>query len=523
MNDFNWYDLKTALLEANCTPISPYDFYRYIFPVGTFEVKVPKKLNATGEKEIPDWDKADKKPNTILVKIRKVQDPNNPDKKIGKSIKLIITDDLEDIESATDEPDCIMSPISYYGRSRSSKMADSLFAIAIDLDFKTYKKDYILTLLHQMSEASAPASPTKYKSYLPPATFIVNSGHGLHLYYVLDKPLKLYKNVVPQINLLRKVLTSRIWNGYITDLDEAVQFQSTWQGFRIPGSSSKLGKNYPVRAFQFGERISIDELIKYIPKSKDKGLLNSYSCLPLNFKIDYWDARLTLDQSQELYPNWYMARVVGGAEKKKWHVKRDLYDWWLNQIKHFKTVGHRYYCIRALVAYAVKCDIDYYELEQDANSLLEDFDRITPDGAVEQAHFHQEDIDDALTGYNGDQYDISNRFKRQFIADNCAIEITPQIRRNGRKQKEHLSRISALRDLDYPEGSWRNNGRPKGSRNKNVMTSSTSSKAQIIKQYLLNHPGASKKEIKDATGLTYPTIRKWYEEINEEIKKESNN
>ena len=219
-----------------------------------------------------------------------------------------------------------------------------------------------------------------------------------------------------------------------------------------------------------------------------------------------------------------MERVVGGEPKKKWHVKRALYDGWLNQIKQKKTYGHRYYCIRALVAYAVKCDIDYYELEDDANSLLEDFDRITPEGSVELAHFHQEDIDDALTGYNGDQYDISNRFKRQFIADNCAIEITPQIRRNGRKQKEHLNRISALRDLDYPDGSWREgNGRPKGSKNKEKMTSSTSSKAQILKNYLLNHPGATKKDIKDVTGLTYPTIRKWYDEIIEEIKKESNN
>lgn len=520
MNDFNWYAMKNAMLESTLEEVSPFDFYRYIFPVGTFEKKVPTKLNATGEKQIPDWDKADMKPNTILVKIRKVPDPENPEKKIGKSIKLVITDDLMDIDAAKDEPDCIMSPISYYGRSRSSKMADSLYAIAIDLDFKEYKRDYILTLLHQMSPASAPASPTKYKSYLPPATFVVNSGHGIHLYYVLDKPLKLYKNVVPQINHLRKVLTNRIWNGYITDLYESVQFQSIWQGFRIPGSASKLGTNYPIRAFRFGDRISLEELLKYIPKSKDKGLLNSYNCLPLNFKIDSGDTRLTLEQSQELYPKWYMERIVGGAEKKKWHIKRDLYDWWLKQIKELKSVGHRYYCIRALVAYAVKCDIDYYELEADANSLLEDFDRITPEGAVEQAHFHQEDIDDALTGYNEDQYDISNRFKRQFIADNCAIEIMPQIRRNGRKQKEHLNRISALRDLDYPNGSWREgNGRPKGSKNKEKMTSTSSPKAQIIKKYLLNHPTASKNEITKMTGLDHKTVAKWYDEI----KKESNN
>lgn len=526
MNDFNWYLLKNDMLQANCTEVSPFDFYRYIFPVGTFETKVPLKLNATGEKEIPDWDKADMKPNTILVKIRKVQDPNNPDKKIGKSIKLVITDDLLDIESAKDEPDCIMSPISYYGRSRSSKMADSLYAITIDLDFKEYKKDFILTLLHQMSEASAPASPTKYKSYLPPATFICNSGHGLHLYYVLDKPLKLYKNVVPQINLLRKVLTNRIWNGYITDLYESVQFQSTWQGFRIPGSSSKLGSKYPITAFKFGDRISIEELLKYIPKSKDKGLLKDYSCLPLDFKIDYWDARLTLDESQELYPKWYMERVVGGEPKKKWHVKRDLYDWWLNKIKEKKTVGHRYYCIRALVAYAVKCDIDYYELEADANSLLEDFDRITPDGAIEQAHFHQEDIDDALTGYNGDQYDISNRFKRQFISDNCAIEITPQIRRNGFKQEQHLEVARGIRDIKQKQKgrtNWREgNGRPLGSKDKNPRikkTIDTSSKAQVIKNYLLNHPNASKNEITRATGFDHKTVAKWYDEI----KKESNN
>lgn len=57
--------------------------------------------------------------------------------------------------------------------------------------------------------------------------------------------------------------------------------------------------------------------------------------------------------------------------RERWHIKRDLYDWWLRKIKEGASVGHRYSCLCVLASYAVKCDIPEDELFTDAFSLLQ--------------------------------------------------------------------------------------------------------------------------------------------------------
>lgn len=503
-SECSWYNEKNLILENRYEEYKAWDFYRYIFPKGTFEEYEPRPKKGTepiGKRSA----------NTILVRIRK--DKDCPDYR-----NTIIFDDLLGVEDADLDPFCIISPISYRGRRRLSKNAHELFALTIDLDGCSNSK-YLDTLLYQMSPDSKGAAFNNSPSYLPPATFIVNSGHGLHLYYVLDKPIRLYPNVIEQINTLKKVLTRRIWTNYTSSIDE-VQYQSIWQGFRVIGSCSKLGENFPVRAFKFGDRISINELINYLPQTKNKTSIENYECLSMNFKVQtYYENELSLREAQEKYPEWYMRKIVGNRDnlKYKWHVKRALYDWFKNSLEAKATFGHRYHCIRALTAFAVKCDIDYYELEKDAYSLLEPLDNKTPVDSYSTQMFKESDIADALSGYNDSQKVISNRFKRTFIEDNTAIKMPPSVKRNGRKQEEHMKRITALRDIDYPNGTWRNyEGRPKGS----IATVESSSKAQIIKNYLLKDPTASKSKIKDRTGLTYPTIRKWYPLVAEQIKNE---
>ena len=66
-----------------------------------------------------------------------------------------------------------------------------------------------------------------------------------------------------------------------------------------------------------------------------------------------------------------------------------------------------------------------------------------------------------------------------------------------------MRRITLLRDSDYPDGSWRNkDGRPRGS----------GTAQEAVQRWRLDNPEGSKKECKEATGLTYPTIRKWWDQ-----------
>ena len=87
--------------------------------------------------------------------------------------------------------------------------------------------------LHQMN-----------KDILPQATFVVNSGTGLHLYYVLKEPVPMYPHNQKCLKELKYSLTRQIWNKFTSTIKEP-QMQGILQGFRVVGSGSKLGAGVP--------------------------------------------------------------------------------------------------------------------------------------------------------------------------------------------------------------------------------------------------------------------------------------
>ena len=109
--------------------------------------------------------------------------------------------------------------------------------------------------LHQMN-----------KDILPQATFVVNSGTGLHLYYVLKEPVPMYPYNQKCLKELKYSLTRQIWNKFTSTIKEP-QMQGILQGFRVVGSGSKLGREYPVRAFRLGGPVELARLLDYIPDS----------------------------------------------------------------------------------------------------------------------------------------------------------------------------------------------------------------------------------------------------------------
>ena len=141
--------------------------------------------------------------------------------------------------------------------------------------------------------------------------------------------------------------------------------QGILQGFRVVGSGSKLGREYPVTAYRLGGRVTLEKLLEFIPDSNGEqqwleGLMRK--------------SRLSLAEAKEKYPDWYERRIVKKERRGRWTVKRDLYDWWLHRIGDEIRVGHRFYGIMTLAIYAKKCGIDEDELRQDAFSLLKPYD-----------------------------------------------------------------------------------------------------------------------------------------------------
>ena len=226
-------NFKVEYLTTNYQSISPKEFYRDIFPEGSLQEKGRYKKG---------------KYNAIAVEL--LLDSNKKNK------RYIITDDLEIIDELLTHPNFIvMSPINYIGKARNSNNARFLYALAIDLDGIT-KKQYMVDLFYQM-DGNGPSNN------LPKPTYIVDSGNGLHIYYVFEKPIPCFKNINLKMNVLKNSLTFKIWNGYTTSLSENIQYQSIFQGFRMVGSLTKSGSI--TTAYKIGEKVTVEYLNKFIP------------------------------------------------------------------------------------------------------------------------------------------------------------------------------------------------------------------------------------------------------------------
>ncbi|WP_242832148.1 hypothetical protein [Oscillibacter sp. 1-3] len=453
------YKEKNAHLEQFLEQVSPFEFYREIFPEGSFERK--------GHYE-------DKKPNGIAVSLPgKGGSVNGIALGIegdGKARRYIITDDLKMLEELMDTDFTIMAPISYYGKKRSGKFARFLYALVFDIDGVGMPQ--LRDVLHQMN-----------KDILPKATFVVNSGTGLHLYYVLSEPVPMYPQNQHYLKELKYSLTRQIWNRYTSSIKQP-QMQGLMQGFRVVGSGTKLGKGYPVVAFQFGGRVELDDLLEYIPASngerqKLQGILKKSS--------------MPLAVAKEKYPDWYERRIVKGERRGRWTVKRDLYDWWLRRIQDEIRVGHRYHGIMTLAIYAKKCGIEEEELRQDAYSLLLPYDEMS----IEEVNrFTREDVEAALSMFNEDYV----TFPRDDIARLSGMSM-PVNKRNWRKRKEHIQVMNTMKALKKQLGEAVPVGRPQGS----------GTAQERVYQWRQQHPEGRKADCHRETGLDPKTIRKWWD------------
>ena len=229
------YREKNEHLEKFLELVTPFEFYREIFPVGSFERK--------GHFE-------DAKGNGIAVTVPpKAAGIALEIKEEGKAKRYTITDELSELSEVYDTDFTIMSPISYFGRQRCGKNARYLYALVFDLDGVGMPQ--LRDTLHQMNN-----------DILPQATFVVNSGTGLHLYYVLQEPIPMYPYNQKCLKELKYSLTRQIWNRYTSTIKEP-QVQGILQGFRVVGSGSKLGREYPVTAYRLGGRVTLEELREF--------------------------------------------------------------------------------------------------------------------------------------------------------------------------------------------------------------------------------------------------------------------
>ncbi|WP_297522389.1 hypothetical protein [uncultured Clostridium sp.] len=449
-------NILTEYLRGLFKELEPIEFYRNIF-----------KKEKLQQKEI--YEK--RKYNGIAVEVTKEKKFNGEE----RILRHTITDDLEKIKEITKRDNfCLMSPISYIGKARKSENARCLYALAIDLDGIIIKDNGdpvgLKTLFHQIENIKR----------IPMPTVIVSSGTGLHLYYIFEEPVMLFKNVVKQLQKYKKELTRIVWQGYITTLEDNVQYESLFQGFRMVGTITKKGER--ARAFLTGNKIDIEYLNSFVR--------DEFKVIEFSYK-----SKFSLEKAKVKFPEWYEKRILNKEPKGTWTTNRAVYDWWKKRIVDEAKTGHRYYCLMMLAVYARKAGIEQRELEKDAFILMELFDRLP---ASIDNPFNEKDVLDALQAYE-DRYITYPINSISYLTD---IHIEKN-KRNGLKQGDHLEIARAIQKIKdrQQQKNWReHNGRPKGS----------GTKQAVVKKYQETNPDARKNDCIRDTGLSKMTVYKWW-------------
>lgn len=472
-------------------------FYRDIFPEGFLQERW-----AEGERR----SEFDGKPNAIALKFGpKTRKQLVKGKKVDVPVieRFTITDDLEGVSalvkaSIAENAPVYMAPVSWYGRNNKAANARFLHAFAVDLDGMTPGK--LGSVLKQMRNGHD-SGLDKHAS-MPQASYIVMSGRGLHLYYLLDRPVPLIPAVVPFLQQLKRRLTDVVWTDYTSeDGNEGRQYQGIYQGFRMPGTTTRLNgygvdakdvSKYEALAFMYApdgasepRRVTLDYLVDYC------GIRGKEIPGELYRILETKGGRTPLSEAKEKWPDWYERRVVQGEEKTGYDTNRGAYESWLARVNDEAVVHGRYFAVLALVAYAAKCNVPLKELERDAYGLVPKLDGLSNEPGN---RFTNYDVSCALAAYGSNELRF---WKNEYMCRRA--KIAPHAnKRNGRPQALHLEGARAIQEInDKANGTcWRDgNGRKP--------------KRDEIRAYAAEHPDASHAAIAKALGVSRTTVIKW--------------
>ena len=307
---------------------APHDFARTLFPEGFLEERG----------RMVDWhEPGGGRPNAIAIKIthrkREVRTKGGKTRTAPVVERYTLHDDLDEVEeimaeSIAKNEAVYMAPVSFFGKNSTGANARFLHAFAIDLD--GVGPEQLGNILKQIRNVHDPELPLWVS--LPQPTFIVNSGTGIHLYYVLDKPVPLIPRFIPFLQDFKEKLTDYVWRDTTSFLEDK-QFQGIYQPYRMPGTPTKLnGKaegsktkdKYEAVAFAHNDldgkpqRCSLEYLLDFA------GFKNGGKDRDDLLRLMATGGKTPIEQAKKFWPEWYQKRRVEGRPPRHWVNKRDL-------------------------------------------------------------------------------------------------------------------------------------------------------------------------------------------------------
>lgn len=380
------------------------------------------------------------------------------DEDTDKVNKHIVTMSIsEAIMECSERNDMLMGGCTYFNNWISKKSAKDIYSFIIDMD-NVYSGVLNSALRADWKTASG--------EQLPKPTYIVNSGTGLHLYFVLTEPIPNYKLTTENLDKLYRALavgqtTKRVY------LRQQVQWFG--QDFRMAGGKNKYNEQNTV--FRVGDKWDIDELGRAV------GLKDVHF-------VRYGEPRQK--KPQEII----RAKRNKG---KGWYSNRAFYDYALKNCEDKTKEGNRYTSMCALSVIAWKCAVPMSELERDLLSLLPTYNKDAT------RIIKEKEVYSAIKMYN----ERAMLTQRERLEHWQGWEYKPIKRREKPlKQAVHL-RLARNQLALMKEMGIASQGRPQES----------GTKKQIVLEWRSEHPSGTKSECHRDTGLSRTTIGKWWNSV----------
>lgn len=434
-----------------------------------------------------DMDEAEFRPSIIMYEYGSPEDAKRWKR------QAVFIDDLMDY---CQRDDVAVNPCGYYNNFPKKQLMRRVYAFVMDID---EVRPAVLEALIQWVEAGD----------FPRPTVITNSGSGIHFFYVLDVALQVgtWEKFKQNFQFAERIYFAL--HSQFGKLYRDVQRHHLGQDYRIVGSLSKYGD--VTTAWKCGEFWAVEDLAValgvdgsdiYKPLSVAGPRMVSYATsIARTLGLDLPDMEkprevydFIRDHKDEAYQERERRREQAG--KKKGQRVRGWYrDTWF-RVYNETEAGNRFNAMRGLAIVAVKCNVSEEQFTADIYELSKLWQVARWDGDP----FNTDNVEAIIRMFqNGDRYKNTSRARLEEL---FGWKWRGQKRRiNGRKQAVHVKIMSSTRDVLYPNGEWRH-----------VQQSAE----QKIREYMQAHPEAPKVELKRELGISYPTIRKYYDKIRAE-------
>lgn len=471
------FDYKNEILSGCFDEVNPFTFYETVF--SDKDIYTDTCIVSYGSNE--------KMP---LVKA-------NP---IEKTTKVLTIEEM--ITSSVEYGNVYVAPATFFRNCNITKCLKSLYAIVVDFDGdkRGVSVDLLKWLLERIFENG---------DDLPSPTFVTNSGKGLHLFWVFDKPVPMFNENKRTMSELYKAIHQKL-----ADYNAKPQKHHFAQAYRVVGSRTKLNKT--TTAFRTGEVLPAETLLRDFGiekaiiwnegKKKEK-MEPSESMLKLADNIEK-----TLGIVCENKDDWDYVHTYISENKKAFSEmfklnqserfrKNDGAGWgsplWYATMKdriiRDTPEGNRYTSLMALTVIGYKCNIPFEEVKKDIDEIIIKW-QMRPKSF--EVRFHDE-YRNRIDNMYSEKF---KKVRKVQLEEWLGFKMNSSSRRNGRPQKQHLKLARFARDMNYEDSNgWINkNGAP--------------SKKDIVREWRASHPDGRKADCIRDTGLTKPTVYKWWDE-----------